>query len=163
MNKPSYRKTRPLADLVGDCLNAAFARQGFAAVEIVTHWEEIAGPELAHRSEPLRLVWPRRDDPDSEGTLTVRVEGAYALDLQYAAPLLIERVNRYFGWRCVGRIAIRQGPVTPRKREVSLPLEPSPDTLARVEQGLGEFEDGKLKSSLARLGALVKTSRNAQE
>ncbi len=163
MNKPKYRKTRPLADLVGDCLNTAFARQGFVAVEVVTHWEEIAGPELASRTEPMRLVWPRRDDPDSEGTLTVKVEGAYALDLQYAAPVLIERVNRYFGWRCVGRIAIRQGPVTPRTREVSLPLEPSPESLARIEDGLGEFEDAKLKSSLARLGALVRNSRNAQE
>lgn len=163
MNKPKYKKTRPLADLVGDCLNQAFARQGFAAVEIVTHWEDIAGPELANRSEPMRLVWPRRDDPDSEGTLTIRVEGAYALDLQYQAPILIERVNRYFGWRCVGRIAIRQGPVTPRAKRVSLPLEPSPDSVAKVEKGLGEFEDERLKSALARLGALVKNSRNAQE
>lgn len=163
MNKPKYRKTRPLADLVGDCLNQAFARQGFASVEIVTHWEDIAGPELSHRSEPLKLIWPRRDDPDSEGTLIVRVEGAYALDLQYQSPQLIERVNRYFGWRVVGRISIRQGPVTPRTRRASAPLEPSAETIARVEQGLGEFEDERLKSALARLGALVRNSRNAQD
>lgn len=163
MNKPKYKKTRPLADLVGDCLNEAFARQGFAAVEIVTHWEDIAGPELADRSEPLKLICPRRDDPDSEGTLIVRVEGAYALDLQYQAPVLIERVNRYFGWRVVGRVSIRQGPVTPRGRRTSLPLEPSAESIARIERGLGEFEDERLKSALARLGALVRNSRNAQE
>jgi hypothetical protein len=163
MNKPKYKKTRPLADLVGDCLNQAFARQGFASVEIVTHWEDIAGAELARRSEPLKLIWPRRDDPDSEGTLIVRVEGAYALDLQYQAPMLIERVNRYFGWRVVGRVSIRQGPVTPRARPASLPLEPSAESIARVERGLGDFEDERLKSALARLGALVRNSRNAQE
>ena len=117
MISPPVRKRRfatPLADLVGQCVNEAFSRQGFAAIEIVTHWEDIVGPELAGRSEPMRLHWPRREDPDSVGTLTVRVEGAYAIELQYLAPIVMERVNRYFGWRCVGRIAIRQGPVTRR-------------------------------------------------
>jgi hypothetical protein len=152
-----FRTAKPLADLVGTCLNSAFARQGFAAVEIVTHWEDIVGPELARRSEPQRLTWPRRDDFDSVGTLTIRVEGAYALEIQHLAPVLIERVNRYFGWRCVGRIAIRQGPVSPRARAPAAPVEPAPETVSEVERGLGPFEDEALKSSLARLGALVRS------
>ena len=156
------QRARPLADLVGGALQSAFARQGFAAVDIVSHWEDIVGPELAERTEPMRLVWPRRDDPDSSGTLTVRVEGAYALELQYLAPTVIERVNRYFGWACVGRIAIRQGPVTPRHRTPDMPVEPPAeppaDIVEDVARSLGEFEDEGLKSSLARLGALVKGS-----
>jgi hypothetical protein len=155
-NKPVKRRTRPLADLVGECLSAAFARQGFAAVEIVTHWEDIVGGDLARRSEPLRLIWPRRDDPDSVGTLTIRVEGGYALEIQHLAPVLIERVNRYFGWRCVGRIALRQGPVTQRARAPAAPIEPPPETVAEIKRGLGRFENEALKSSLARLGALVR-------
>ncbi len=152
-----FRSAAPLADLVGNCLNAAFARQGFAAVEIVTHWEDIVGADLARRSEPMRLVWPRRDDPDSEGTLTIRVEGAYALEVQHLAPVVIERVNRYFGWRCVGRIALRQGPVSPRRPAPTAPIEPAPETIAAVERDLGVFEDARLKSALARLGALIRS------
>ena len=150
------RSAAPLADLVGSCLNTAFARQGFAAVEIVTHWEDIVGAELALRSEPMRLTWPRREDPDSVGTLTIRVEGAYALEVQHLAPVVIERVNRYFGWRCVGRIALRQGPVAKLRRAPAAPVEPAPETVGEVERGLGRFEDEALKSSLARLGALIR-------
>jgi hypothetical protein len=159
VNKPKStfkHRARPLADLVGGALQSAFARQGFAAVDIVSHWEDIVGPELANRTEPMRLVWPRRDDLDSSGTLTVRVEGAYALELQYLAPTVIERVNRYFGWACVGRIAIRQGSVARRHRAPDLPVDPPPEAIADVARGLGEFEDEGLKASLARLGALVK-------
>jgi hypothetical protein len=159
VNKPKNtfkQRARPLADLVGGALQTAFARQGFAAVDIVSHWEEIVGPELATRTEPMRLVWPRRDDPDSSGTLTVRVEGAYALELQYLTPVVIERVNRYFGWACVGRIAIRQGPVARRHRAPDLLVEPAAEAVADVARSLGEFEDEGLKASLARLGALVK-------
>jgi hypothetical protein len=104
----------------------------------------------------MRLVWPRRDDPDSSGTLTVRVEGAYALELQHLAPQVMERVNRYFGWACVGRMAIRQGPVTRRTRAPDLPVEPPAEVVTAVAETLGEFEDEGLKASLARLGALVK-------
>ena len=156
MNKPRRAQGRPLADLVGSALHSAFKRQGFAAVDIISHWEDIVGPELAGRTEPVRLVWPRREDPFSTGTLTVRVEGAYALELQHLAPVVIERVNRYFGLACVGRIAIRQGPVTRKARKPDLPVEPAPEAVAQVEQSLGEFEDEELKSALARLGAMVK-------
>jgi hypothetical protein len=155
VNKPRRNQGRPLADLVGNALQSAFKRQGFAAVDIISHWEDIVGPELASRTEPLRLVWPRREDPFSTGTLTVRVEGAYALELQHLTPVVIERVNRYFGWACVGRIAIRQGPVTRKARKPGLPLEPPAEVVAEVKEGLGEFEDEELKASLARLGAMV--------
>jgi hypothetical protein len=157
LNKPARSRAKPLADLVNGTLQTAFARQGFAAVDVITHWEDIVGPELAGRTEPLRLVWPRRDDPESTGVLTIRVEGAYAIELQHLAPVVIDRVNRYFGWRCVGRIAIRQGPVTRRSRTPDLPLEPAEATVAEVERGLGTFEDKGLKSALARLGALVRS------
>jgi hypothetical protein len=154
-NKPT--RAKPLADLVGNALQSAFARQGFAAVDIINHWEDIVGPELAGRTEPLKLVWPRRDDPTSSGMLTVRVEGAYAIELQHLAPIVIERVNRYFGWACIGRLSMRQGPVTRRQRRRDAPVEPRAETVAEVERDLGSFENEDLKSALARLGALVRS------
>lgn len=150
------RYAAPLADLVGRAVADAFAKQGFAAVEIVTHWEDVVGADLAKRCEPLRLSFPRRDDPLSVGTLHVRAESAYAIEVQHLAPQIIERVNRYFGWRCVGRISIRQGPVTPRKRSPALPPEPAAEAVAEVERGIGPFEDQALRNALARLGALVR-------
>ena len=157
MNKPAKPRARPLADLVGGALRSAFARQGFAAVDIVTHWEDIVGADMARRSEPLRLTWPRGEDPDSTGVLTIRVEGGYALEIRYLAAAVIERVNRYFGWNCVGRIAIRQGPVHARRRAPEVPLEPAPESVAAVAREIGSFEDEALKASLARLGALVRS------
>lgn len=154
--KKRPRAASPLADLVGKAVGDAFAKQGFAAAEIVTHWREIVGDELANRSEPVKLVWPRRDDPDSVGVLTVRVEGAYALEIQHLQPVVIERVNRYFGWRCVGRIAIRQGPVVPRRKRPVPRKEPTPEEIARTRASLGKFEDEALGQSVARLGALIR-------
>jgi hypothetical protein len=150
------RNAAPLADLVGKTVGDAFARQGFAAVEIVTQWQAIVGEDLAKRSEPIKLTWPRRDDPDSIGVLQIRVEGAYALEIQHLQPVIIERVNRYFGWRCVGKLAIRQGPVAARRKRPALRKEPSPEEVGRTRQSIGKFEDDALGHSVARLGALIK-------
>lgn len=150
------RNAAPLADLVGKTVGDAFARQGFAAVEIVTHWQEIVGEDLAKRSEPMKLTWPRRDDPDSIGVLQVRVEGAYALEIQHLQPVIIERVNRYFGWRCVGRLAIRQGPVAPRRKKPAARKEPAAAEIEKARQTIGNFEDDALAHSVARLGALIR-------
>ncbi|MBY0533015.1 MAG: DciA family protein [Xanthobacteraceae bacterium] len=150
------RNAAPLADLVGKTVGDAFARQGFAAVEIVTHWQEIVGDDLAKRSEPIKLAWPRRDDPDSVGVLQIRVEGAYALEIQHLQPVIVERVNRYFGWRCVGRLAIRQGPVASRRKRPAPRKEPTAEEVGKARQAIGKFEDDALAHSVARLGALIK-------
>ena len=150
------RFAKPLADLVGQAVADSFAKQGFAAVEIVTHWEDVVGADLARRCEPIKLAFPRRDDPESVGTLVMRAEGPYAIEVQHLAPVIIERVNRYFGWRCVGRISIRQGPVAARRRvPVHIP-EAEPEAVAELEREIGPFEDKALQGSLARLGAMVK-------
>jgi hypothetical protein len=149
------RNAAPLAALVGRTIGDALKRQGFANVEIVTHWQDIVGEDLARRSEPMKLTWPRRDDPDSVGILQIRVEGAYALEVQHLQPVIIERVNRYFGWRCVGRITIRQGPVSPRRKRPTPPAEPPANEIEQARSRIGEFEDEKLAHSIARLGAMI--------
>jgi hypothetical protein len=146
----------PLADFVNAAMAEAFKRQGFAATDVITHWEDIVGPELARHSEPIRLTWPRREDEHSVGILAVRVEGAYALELQHSTAAIIERVNRYFGWRCVGRVTIRQGPVAKRRKPPAPPAEPEAAAVAEVARKIGPFEDEGLGKSLPRLGALVR-------
>ncbi|MGE0338608.1 MAG: DUF721 domain-containing protein [Xanthobacteraceae bacterium] len=150
------RNASPLADLVGRTVGDAFKRQGFAAVEIVTHWPEIVGEDLAKRSEPIKLAWPRRDDPDSVGVLQIRVEGAYALEIQHLQPVILDRVNRYFGWKCVGRLAIRQGPVAFRRKRPPARKEPSAAEIENTRRAIGNFEDDALGNSVARLGALIR-------
>ena len=41
------------------------------------------------------------------GTLVLRVEGPAAIEIQHLAEVILERVNRFFGWQAVGRIALR--------------------------------------------------------
>ncbi|MCK0195963.1 DciA family protein [Ancylobacter sp. 6x-1] len=154
------RAARPLADFIHGTIAESCARRGLAAVEIVTHWPDIVGSLLAARALPTRLAWPTRQESDEPAVLHVRVEGGYAIELQHDAPIVIERINRYFGWRCVGRLALRQAPVglsRPVQRRVPPPDAAACDAATRrmAALGISGFEDERLASALARLGACV--------
>ena len=156
MNKPRSQP-KSLGQLVGKTIADALARQGFASTGVVTHWPEIVGPEIADHAEPMRMIWPRRvheDDPEP-ATLVLRVEGPVALEIQHLSGVIIERVNRFFGWRAVGRIQIRQAPLARRGRKAPPPA-PDPAIVARLAAGMADIADDELRGALARLGAAVK-------
>jgi len=157
MNKPVRSYPRPLADVVGKCLAKTFARRGFAATEIVTHWEDIVGAEIAAHAEPMKIDWPRTRDPeDAEAaTLILRVEGPAAIEIQHLANVIIERVNRFFGWPAIGRIALRQAPLVRRPKRRSRP-SPDPDLANAIAATMTGISDENLRAALGRLGAAIK-------
>jgi hypothetical protein len=156
MNKLSRSSAKPLRDLVGKIVGDAFARQGFASTELVTRWADIVGAEIAACSEPIKLNWPRQtaSEEGEAATLVLRVEGPAAIEIQHLAELICERVNRFLGWRAVGRLALRQAPL--RYRQNAKAPHADPAAAARIAEGLSGINDDELKQALARLGAAIK-------
>jgi hypothetical protein len=153
-------RTRPLAELLDACLGPSLAAQGFAASDILLAWPEIVGDRLARASRPLKVEWRRgpaallgeRPEP---ATLVVRVESALALDLQHLGPLVIQRVNARYGWRCIGRLVLKQGPV---RREAPTRADPPPLSEAdrrRLAGAVADVADEGVRAALDRLGRAV--------
>jgi hypothetical protein len=157
MAKPGPISAKPLSVLLSDVFSDAYARQGFAARELVTRWAEIAGPEVAAHSEPLKIQWPRPVEGQAQepATLVLRVEGPMALEIQHASDVILERVNRFFGWSAVGRLALRQAPLVRRNRTAPS-RAPDANAVAKVAETLSSVEDEALRAALARLGASIK-------
>jgi hypothetical protein len=157
MFKPRPVSAKPLSFLLSGVFSDAFAKQGVAARELVTRWAEIAGADIAAHSEPLKMQWPRPVDgqPQQPATLVLRVEGPMALEIQHSSEVILERVNRFFGWSAVGRLALRQAPLSSRDRPEPPPA-PDPESVAKVAESLSSIEDEELRAALARLGASIK-------
>jgi hypothetical protein len=157
MARPGPISAKPLSVLLGDVLSEAYARQGFAARELVTRWAEIAGPEISAHCEPLKMQWPRpvEGQPQEPATLVLRVEGPMALEIQHSSDIILQRVNRFFGWSAVGRLALRQGPLSRRQRPAATPA-PDAQKVAEIAETLGAVADEELRAALARLGAAIK-------
>jgi hypothetical protein len=87
--------------------------------------------------------------------LVLRVEGPAAIEIQHLSAVILERVNRFFGWQAIGRIALRQAPLR-RPVPPQRPAPPDPADQARIAASLPKIVDEDLKAALARLGAAIK-------
>lgn len=154
-------RVKPLAELIESCMGSAFAAQGFASTDIIAAWPGLVGDHLARHCRPSKLEWPRgrrgEDAQRKPGTLVVRVESAFALELQHLAPVLIQRVNAYYGWACVGRIALQQDRISHGTRRTRTPpLDPA--RRGAVAAAVSRIEDDGLRDALDRLGVAVATA-----
>jgi len=157
MSNPRRNYPRPLAELLAPTLTGVLKAQGFASAEILSRWPAIVGPEIAATSEPLKINWPRAhgEETPEPATLVLRVEGPAALEIQHLSAVILERVNRFFGWQAIGRIALRQAPLRrPAARKV--PAPPDPEAAARIAASLPNVEDEALRAAIGRLGAAIK-------
>jgi hypothetical protein len=164
VTKPVPEKKRrwatPLGDFVAPLVEPVLAKQGFGEASLVASWPEIVGETIARGCRPIKLQWPPRPpkrDPDSPiepATLVLRVAGGFALEAQHSAALIIERVNAHLGWRCVGKLAFRQGPIEqePGRRRAQAP---SAEAVAKAHEAAAAIEGEELRDALARLGARV--------
>ena len=93
----------------------------------------------------------------------MRAGGPLALELQHLEPLVIERINRYFGYRAVAKLSFVQAPATrpPRRATNAPPPEPAGPDAARLAASLGGIEDEALRAALAGLGRAVLARRVA--
>ena len=151
---PRANRSRQVSELLPDVGRAAFRRFGFIQSSIVSRWAEIAGERYAAVSSPESIRFPHGSKQD--GVLTLVVRGAHAPMMQHIAPELVERVNRFFGYVAVARVAIRQGEVAvPAPRRAPPSLKPVPVELG---QSLKSIADPELKAVLESLAAGVAAS-----
>ncbi len=116
----------------------------------------VAVINFAH-AEPLKIQWQRpvEGQPEEPATLILRVEGPRAIEIQHSSTVILERVNRFFGWSAIGRIALRQAPLSKRptaKRKFAPDAAKVADYARRIEG----VDDDNLRNALARLEASIK-------
>src|SRR5689334_25311320 len=107
-NDDGERSCRPRSagELLGAVGDQSFRRFGFIQSAIVSRWSEIVGERYAKASSPESIRFPT--GRKGGGALTLLVECAHAPLLQHLAPVIIERVNRYFGYAEIIRVSFKQ-------------------------------------------------------
>jgi hypothetical protein len=150
------RRARAVSDMLPDVGRAAFRRFGFVQSSVVSRWREIVGDRYAGVSSPESIRFPQ--GKRSEGVLTLIVEGAHAPMMQHVAPVIVERVNRFFGYPAVERVTFRQGIVKvarAKSRVAPQSLRPIP---AELGDSLREIADPELRACLESLARGVAAS-----
>ena len=153
--RPRGGPAKPVAELVPQIGRAAFRRFGFIQASVVTRWPEIVGERHAQVCMPEAIRFPPGEK--SGGILQLVVLPAHAPLIQHVIPEIMERVNRFFGYKAVVRVKLRQGAVNapPANTRTAPPsLKPIPLELGDSLRDIGDPELRAVLESLARsLGA----------
>lgn len=142
-------RAQSAGDLVGEVGGQSFRKFGFVQSAVVSRWSEIVGERYGKVSSPESIRFPA--GRKSSGALTLLVDGAHAPLVQHLAPMIIERVNRFFGYAAIDRIVFKQGRSPRSAPPPTRPqLAPVP---AELGEGLREIADPGLRACLESLAA----------
>lgn len=152
---PRRGHARACGDLVSDIAGTTFKRFGFVQGAVVSRWAEIVGERYARVSTPESIRFPV--GKKAGGTLTLAVEGAHAPLMQHLGPLIIERVNRFFGYQAVSKLAFRQGRTGKSEARPQRPV--SGAVPKELGEGLRQISDPELRTVLESLAGKLAGSR----
>lgn len=153
---------RAIGSFVDKSTRTALVRRGFAQSDILAKWASIVGPNLANASSPERFVYKR--GKNHEATLKIRVTPGFAPEFQQFEPLIIERINSYFGYKAVARLSLIQAPIKKEKtfQKQQLP-PPNKEQSAWLKTTLEEIEDEELRENLKAVGSRILGRKNLRD
>jgi len=145
--RPGFRAAGTAAVRIVGPIAARYG--GGVLARLKSEWATIIGPEMAE------ATWP--DALGRGGALKLRVAPHRALEIQHRAPLVIERINMFFGREAVTRLVLVQAPLplpaAKPRREATRPLRPG--EAAALDRELAGIGDPELRQALDRLARAV--------
>jgi len=152
----AYVPARAVGAYLPKLTRKAFETFGFSTATLLTEWGMIVGDPLSRYALPEKIKWPRAAGAPEHGnaepkgrsgaTLVLRVDPARALDVEYKAQQILERINAYFGYRAVAELRLLQAPLA-----APAPA-PAPLCTASCEAPeLSGIADDRLRGALHRL------------
>src|SRR3954462_5938581 len=106
--RPPRRPPPPAGRSLAPMLKELDAKFGQGAGALQARWREIVGPEIARRTEPVKLTRGRGGAPSS---LEIRVAGPSAAIIQHQAHEILARVKLFLGAEAGAKLRVVQGPL----------------------------------------------------
>jgi hypothetical protein len=167
--RTSTKGFKRTATLLGERIRTASESRGFAQSRLLTHWAEIAGPNVSSIARPVEVSYARGG---MGATLTLLTTGAQAPMLEMQKEQIRAKVNSVYGYNAIARVRITQTAATGfAEGQVDFAHKPKrlneiaadPAVVKRATETTQTVGDEGLRAALERLGTNImkpKTSLN---
>lgn len=155
---PGYGST--LKSLLPRLTKPARSKRGFHQERLLLEWPAIVGPHLASRCLPQKLSHDRHGERG--GVLHLVCEPAWAMEIDYMRPQMLERIAMFFGFKAVESIVIHQAPLPQRPQPAKTAPQPDVPVSAATQAMLDGVEDAELKARLQSLAATLAASETLE-
>lgn len=148
------------SSLLGPQIRKVGEARGFAVSRLLTHWAEIAGPEIAACARPVKIGYAKGG---FGATLTLLTTGPAAPMVQMQLPRMRDKVNACYGYNAISRITITQtAPTGFAEGQAQFspapkvpPKAPDARLVATAQAVTGGVTDESLRAALERLATNV--------
>jgi hypothetical protein len=150
------------SSLLQSQIRKAGEARGFAVTRLLTHWEEVVGPETARIARPVEVTYGRGNAIGA--TLVVLTTGANAPMLEMQKEKIREKVNATYGYAAISRIRITQTAPTGfsegradfiHRKPKAAPKAPDPVLQAKARETTAGVENDELRAALEALAQNV--------
>jgi hypothetical protein len=146
---------RTLANLVDKVARASVGKDWSLYAALLEHWPEIVGPDYARVATPVKLVFPHQplEPRRRNGTLTVRLPKGLAMEFTFKLDRMKQRINDYFGYDAVGKIALDPIFAMPKPPSKVVKAEPDAAIMADLNQQTKTVDNDEIRNALVSFGA----------
>lgn len=97
---------RHASDTVRKSVDKIAGKKGFAESDVLLRWAEIVGDALAATCQAVKVHYGANRNLGA--TLIVQADSGRAPEVSHLSPKIIERVNRFYGYRAINRLKVTQ-------------------------------------------------------
>jgi hypothetical protein len=150
----------------------AFGRKYIMLGRLVTHWHDIVGPELAGKTQPVKIRYygggkskagaAKKSAEKPTASLDIAASTADATVLHYQKDLILERINQIFGDRWITAVRfVPQASNAPRRPLPRLLKPLTAQEKAGLEMILASVKDEELGEKLRNMGTALLQDRKS--
>ena len=97
---------RQISNNINYIVKGVFSKKGISFAEIMMHWSNIVGNELAENISPVKVTMSKVGKKEIK-ILHVLVPSASAgVEVSYKQDMIIERIAAFFGYKAIDKLKI---------------------------------------------------------
>lgn len=146
--KKKYQKKRtykllPLSNSLAKVYKKSSKQNDPYFISLMKNWETLVGKEYAKILSPIKIS-------SKDKTLTVSSERNFSLESNYVTPMLLDKINRFYGYKAYKNInyIFRKNNNVKKDKKIVIKSE----TSDKIEEIVCNIKNDELKKTLERLG-----------
>ena len=133
---------RPFSSSIPKTLKKHLKKGGYNYSNIVDNWTNMVSKKISDACYPATVKMGKEM---RNGILVLNVIHGKELEVEYEKKEIIDKINSFFGYNCIGNIKLK---ITQDKIKQNEKIFPKIKNLSKIEEKMSRVNDSSLKSSL---------------
>tara|TARA_B100000579_G_C22225996_1_gene573935 strand:+ start:5 stop:490 length:486 start_codon:yes stop_codon:yes gene_type:complete len=135
---------RPFSSSIPKTLKKYLRKGGYNYSNIVDNWTTIVNKKISDSCYPISIKMRKEM---KNGTLMLNVIHGKELEIEYAKNDIIEKINSFFGYNCIGQINLKIIEEKIKFKKNKLPIIKN---LSKINNKIASVQNPELKESLKK-------------